>query len=117
MNERIKRLEGELRQCREQNEAIRREAILEIGRMKDDLRQHKLCIEVAQQSTAVWKRAFIQMATLSNAAIDQLPRNLRMAELDLPLYNVPEGIKSFLEYCRGLLRDYKEALWETRRHH
>jgi hypothetical protein len=81
-----------------------------IERLEDDLRQHKLAIDVAQQDEAKWKKAFYQMLLISSETLDELPERLRDAEVELPLYGIPRGIRDFVGYCRGLLSKYKDVV-------
>jgi hypothetical protein len=73
----------------------------QIRRLEDDLKQHKLAIDVAHQDEARWKEGFYHMVLISNEIIDELPEKLRDAEAELPLYGIPRGIKDFVGYCRG----------------
>jgi hypothetical protein len=87
----------------------------QIERLEDDLRQHKLAIEVAQQDEARWKEDFYQMLLISNEALDEMPERLRVAEVELPLHGVPRGIREFMGYCRGLMTVYKNIVKKAKK--
>jgi hypothetical protein len=82
----------------------------QIGQLEDDLKQHKLVLEVSQQEVARWKVAFYKMLLVSNTVLDELPRMLRVAEVELPLNSVPSGIREFVGYCRAVLTAYKNIV-------
>jgi chromosome segregation ATPase len=79
----------------------------QIGQLEDDLKQHKLVLEVSQQEVARWKVAFYKMLIVSNTVLDELPR---VAEVELPLNSVPSGIREFVGYCRAVLTAYKNIV-------
>jgi hypothetical protein len=87
----------------------------QIERLEDNLRQNKLAIRVAQQDEVRWKETFYQMLLISNETLDELLERLKDAEVELPLYGIPRGIKGFVGYCRGLLTKYKDVVKKAKR--
>jgi hypothetical protein len=55
------------------------------------------------------------MVFISNEIIDELHEKLRDAEVELPLYGIPRGIKDFVGYCRGILTKYKNVVKDAKR--
>jgi DNA repair exonuclease SbcCD ATPase subunit len=86
-----------------------------VERLEDDLRQHKLAIEVAQQDEKRWRYAFFQMLAVSNGVLDELPERLRVAEVELPLHGIPSGIKEFMGYCRAMMTAYKNIVKKAKK--
>jgi DNA repair exonuclease SbcCD ATPase subunit len=111
----IEGYEKSLAQLTEAHEDQKNHLAEQIERLKDDLRQHKLAIEVAQQDEARWKDAFFKMLLVSNEALDELPERLRVAEVELPLHGVPRGIREFMGYCRGLMTAYKNIVKKAKK--
>jgi archaellum component FlaC len=87
----------------------------QIERLEDDLKQHKLTIEVLQHDEARLKEAFYRMLLIANEALDELPERLRVAEVELPLHGVPRGVREFMGYCRGLLTVYKNIVKKAKK--
>jgi hypothetical protein len=87
----------------------------QIERLNDDLKQHKLTIEVLQHAEARSKEAFYRMLLIANEALDELPERLRVAEVELPLPGVPRGVREFMGYCRGLLTVYKNIVKKAKK--
>jgi hypothetical protein len=87
----------------------------QIGQLEDDLKQHKLVLEVSQQEVARWKVAFYKMLLVSNTVLDDLPRRLRVAEVELPFHGVSSGIREFVGYCRGILTAYKNIVQRAKK--
>ncbi|MCI64939.1 hypothetical protein A2U01_0086197, partial [Trifolium medium] len=78
--------------------------------MNVELNTHKEVLNLTKHDAARWERGFTELDYLSNLTMDQLPRRLKIAETELPFFNAPDGVKSFMEYCRKTLRDYREKL-------
>ncbi|MCI64930.1 hypothetical protein A2U01_0086188, partial [Trifolium medium] len=64
---------------------------------------------------ARWERGFTELAYLSDLTIDQLPRRLKIAEIELPFFGAPRGIRNFMEFYRKTLNGYREKLIKARR--
>ncbi|KAK2399392.1 hypothetical protein QL285_049211 [Trifolium repens] len=111
----IERYEKSLAQLMEAHEDQKNHLAEQIERLEDDLRQHKLAIEVAQQDEKRWKYAFFQMLAVSNGVLDELPERLRVAEVELPLHGVPSGIREFMGYCRRLMTAYKNIVKKAKK--
>jgi muconolactone delta-isomerase len=56
------------------------------------------------------KENFSKLAAFSNEVIAQIPEKLAHAEVALSYYNIPEDIKEFMNYCKGILEFYKQAV-------
>jgi hypothetical protein len=106
----IEKYEKSLAQLVEAHEDQKNHLAEQIEKLEDDLRQHKLAIEVAQQDIGRWKNAFFEMLRVSNSVLDELPVRLRVAEVELPLHGIPSGIKEFMGYCRAMMTAYKNIV-------
>jgi hypothetical protein len=113
--ESIKEYENCLTRITEAHKAQVGQLVAKIERAKDDLKQHKLAIEIAQQVEATWRKAFGRMLLISHGVIDELPEKLRDAEVELPLYGIPQGIRDFVLYYRGMLTRYKEVVKDAKK--
>jgi chromosome segregation ATPase len=111
----IERYEKSLAQLVEAHEDQKNHLAEQIERLEDDLRQHKLAIEVTQQDVGRWKDAFFQMLGVSNSVLDELPERLRVAEVELPLHGIPSGIKEFMGYCRAMMTAYKNIVKKAKK--
>jgi chromosome segregation ATPase len=111
----IEKYEKSLAQLVEAHEDQKNHLAERIERLEDDLRQHKLAIEVTQQDVGRWKDAFFQMLGVSNSVLDELPERLRVAEVELPLHGIPSGIKEFMGYCRAMMTAYKNIVKKAKK--
>ena len=61
-----------------------------------------------------WKTCFSQLASLANAAIEDVPRMLREVDVTLMFRTVPKEVESFIEYCKWLVGLMKEMVARSR---
>jgi hypothetical protein len=108
--ESIERYEKSLAQLMRAHEDQMNQVAEQIERLGKDLQQHKLVLEMSLQEMARWRVAFHKMLLVSNTVLDELPRMLRVAEAELPLLNVPSGVKEFVSYCRAVVTAYKNIV-------
>ncbi|KAK2397299.1 hypothetical protein QL285_058884 [Trifolium repens] len=111
----IEKYEKSLAQLVEAHEDQKNHLAEQIERLEDDLRQHKLAIELTQQDVGRWKDAFFQMLGVSNSVLDEFPERLRVAEVELPLHGIPSGIKEFMGYCRAMMTAYKNIVKKAKK--
>jgi len=57
-----------------------------------------------------WKKCFSQLATLTNGAIEDIPRLLSEVESALPIFNPPKNIETFLDHCKKLIGEMKSMI-------
>jgi len=61
-----------------------------------------------------WRRCFLQLASLTNGAIEDIPRLLAEAEVALPIFNLPREIEAFFSHCKELIREMKNIIVRAR---
>ncbi|MCH87938.1 hypothetical protein A2U01_0008819, partial [Trifolium medium] len=86
-----------------------------IKRMDVELNMHKEVFNLSKHDAARWQKGFTELAYLSDLTMDQLPQKLKMVETELPFFNAPDGIRSFMEYCRKTLGEYKNKIIRARK--
>jgi hypothetical protein len=87
----------------------------QIEHLEKDLKHHKVVIEMSLQEMARWRTAFHKMLLVSNSVLDEMPRMLRMAEVEVPLLNVPSAVKDFVGYCRAVVTAYKNIVKKAKK--
>ncbi|PNX67608.1 hypothetical protein L195_g063597, partial [Trifolium pratense] len=68
----------------------------EIKEMRVELSMHKKVLNLVKHDAARFQKGFTELVDLSNQTMDELPQRLRMAEIELPFFNAPEGIRSLM---------------------
>ncbi|PNX76871.1 hypothetical protein L195_g032830 [Trifolium pratense] len=86
---------------------------LEVTRTK--LAQREAVLDIVWRDAIAWRNGFKKLATLSNLVIDELPEKLRDADAVMPCYNIPKEVVDFMEYCKDILKQYKEEIKNTKR--
>jgi hypothetical protein len=87
----------------------------QIEHLEKDLKHHKVVIEMSLQEMARWRTAFHKMLLVSNSVLDEMPRMLRMAEVEVPLLSVPSAVKDFVGYCRAVVTAYKNIVKKAKK--
>ncbi|KAG2408055.1 uncharacterized protein HKW66_Vig0028770 [Vigna angularis] len=77
------------------------------------MNQMKEYIVEQELVTEHWRRSFSQLASLANEAIKDVPKLLADAESALPIFNPPEKVETFLNYCKKLIREMKNVMAEA----
>jgi hypothetical protein len=52
---------------------------------------------------------------VSNSVLDEMPRMLRMAEVEVPLLNIPSAVKDFVCYCRAVVTAYQNIVKKAKK--
>ena len=61
-----------------------------------------------------WKRCFSQLASLTNTAMENVPKLLADAESAMPIFNPPREIEAFLSHCQELVGEMKNVMARAR---
>ncbi|PNX73790.1 hypothetical protein L195_g029696 [Trifolium pratense] len=82
---------------------------------KTKLAQRETVLDIVWRAAAVWRNGFKKLATLSNLVIDELPEKLRNVDAAMPYYNIPKDVVDFIEYCKDVLKQYREEIRNNKR--
>jgi hypothetical protein len=111
----MERYEESLAQLMRAHEDQMTQVAEQIEHLEKDLKHHKVVIEMSLQEMARWRTAFHKMLLVSNSVLDEMPRMLRMAEVEVPLLNVPSAVKDFVGYCRAVVTAYKNIVKKAKK--
>ncbi|CAJ2627936.1 uncharacterized protein LOC123902509 [Trifolium pratense] len=87
----------------------------EIKEMRVELSMHKKVLNLVKHDAVRFQKGFTDLINLSHQTMDELPQRLRIAEIELPFFNAPEGIRNLMGYCRKTLDCYKKKLIRARK--
>lgn len=59
-----------------------------------------------------WKNMFSRLAKLVNDAIETIPTKLQAADAARHPLNTPSEVIAFVEFCKTMIRDFKEKIEE-----
>ncbi|KAK2379956.1 hypothetical protein QL285_067696 [Trifolium repens] len=113
--ESMERYEESLAQLMRAHEDQMTQVAEQIEHLEKDLKHHKVVIEMSLQEMARWRTVFHKMLLVSNSVLDEMPRMLRMAEVEVPLLNVPSAVKDFVGYCRAVVTAYKNIVKKAKK--
>ncbi|MCH80910.1 hypothetical protein A2U01_0001686 [Trifolium medium] len=94
----------------------------QIAQLKDELEntrtklaQYENAFDITRRDAAFWRNGFRDLAALSNLVIAELPEKLRDAEAAMHYYILPKDVADFMEYCKDVLKQYREEIRNTKR--
>jgi chromosome segregation ATPase len=113
--ESMERYEESLAQLMRAHEDQMTQVAEQIEHLEKDLKHHKVVIEMSLQEMARWRTAFHKMLLVSNSVLDEMPRMLRMAEVEVPFLNISGAVKDFVCHCRAVVTAYGNVVKKAKK--